>query len=225
MRKIIPYAVVFLLASGTAALLVLVLLLVKPGMAPTPASMPGDSLRMAARDRAVIADAASADQATVPADSARLNQRQTADTTAPPAARATSVDGTSASKADRNASVRPAQNTPSVPVADATKSALLADKRKSAPAADNATSAMTAEGIRKAMESPLNESTGADSVQESERKSMAKVLEAMDPASAAKILNDFPDDDIKQIILTIKRRQAAKILAALDPDRAARIMR
>jgi flagellar motility protein MotE (MotC chaperone) len=54
---------------------------------------------------------------------------------------------------------------------------------------------------------------------------MAKVLEAMEPASAARILTDFPDGDVKQIILTIKKRQAAKILAALQPDRAARIMR
>ncbi len=86
-------------------------------------------------------------------------------------------------------------------------------------------SALPAEPLRNTMDSTLKAVAAADSVQAEQRKSMAKVLEAMDPTSAARILNDFPDGDVKQIILTIKRRQAAKILAALDPDRAARIMR
>jgi hypothetical protein len=85
--------------------------------------------------------------------------------------------------------------------------------------------AVPAESLRMPMDSVLSAATGADSAQKEQRKSMAKVLEAMDPASAARILNDFPDGDVKQIILTIRKRQAAKILAALDPDRAARIMR
>ncbi len=86
-------------------------------------------------------------------------------------------------------------------------------------------SAALAETVRTTMDSSLTVIAGADSVQAEQRKSMAKVLEAMDPESAARILSDFPDGDVKQIILTIKRRQAAKILAALDPNRAARIMR
>jgi len=92
-------------------------------------------------------------------------------------------------------------------------------------ASEQRNSATTAEPLRTSMDRPPSVVTAADSVQKEERKSMAKVLEAMDPASAARILKDFPDGDVKQIILTIKRRQAAKILAALDPDRAARIMR
>jgi hypothetical protein len=58
-----------------------------------------------------------------------------------------------------------------------------------------------------------------------DQKAMAKVFESMEPASAARIMRDIPDDDVRRIILTLKKRQAAKILSALDPDRAARIMR
>ena len=189
MKKFVPYAVVFLLASGTAAVMVLVLLLVKPGMPPAPAAPAADSLRTAERGRATIVEAAAPDRKAAQADSARRESRQ------------------AVSSAE----------TPAVVVASGnTESAVAADRRASAPAAEK---------VRSTMDSILNKAAGADSVQEGERKSMAKVLEAMDPASAAKILNDFPDDDVKQIILTIKRRQAAKILAALDPDRAARIMR
>ncbi len=86
-------------------------------------------------------------------------------------------------------------------------------------------SAVLAEQLRTSMDSTLKVAAAADSVQGEQRRAMAKVLEAMDPESAARILRDFPDGDVKQIILTIKKRQAAKILAALEPDRAARIMR
>ena len=189
MKKFVPYGVVFLLASGTAAVMVLVLLLVKPGMPPSRAVPLADSIRTAERGRTTIVAAATPDQKAVQADSAQRESRQ---------------------------AVSPAETPADVVASGKTGSADTADRRASAS---------TAEEVRSTMESTLNKAAGADSVQEGERKSMAKVLEAMDPASAAKILNDFPDDDVKQIILTIKRRQAAKILAALDPDRAARIMR
>jgi hypothetical protein len=81
------------------------------------------------------------------------------------------------------------------------------------------------ERLRTAMDSTRVSRAAADSVHGAQRAAMAKVLEAMDPVSAARILSDFPDGDVKQIIFTIKRKQAAKILAALQPDRVARIMR
>ncbi len=86
-------------------------------------------------------------------------------------------------------------------------------------------SALLAEQLRAVMDSSQKASAAADSTQREQRKSMAKVLENMDPTSAARILNDFPDGDVKTCLLTMKKRQAAKILAALQPDRAARIMR
>jgi flagellar motility protein MotE (MotC chaperone) len=86
-------------------------------------------------------------------------------------------------------------------------------------------SALLAEQLRAVMDSSQKASAAADSMQREQRKSMAKVLENMDPTSAARILNDFPDGDVKTCLLTMKKRQAAKILAALQPDRAARIMR
>jgi flagellar motility protein MotE (MotC chaperone) len=51
------------------------------------------------------------------------------------------------------------------------------------------------------------------------------MLEAMQPESAARVLRDMPDEDVKNLLLNVKRKQAAKILSALDPDRAAKIMR
>jgi hypothetical protein len=86
-------------------------------------------------------------------------------------------------------------------------------------------SAVLAEQLRVTMDSTRMAIAAADSGHAETRKSMAKVLEAMDPSSAARILKDYPDGDVKQMILTMKKRQAAKILAALEPDRAARIMR
>jgi hypothetical protein len=86
-------------------------------------------------------------------------------------------------------------------------------------------SATLAEQLRVTMDSTRKAIAVADSGHEATRKSMAKVLESMDPSSAARILKDYPDGDVKQMILTMKKRQAAKILAALEPDRAARIMR
>ncbi len=86
-------------------------------------------------------------------------------------------------------------------------------------------SAHLADQLRAVMDSSRKAIAEADSSQVEQRKSMTKVLENMDPTSAARILNDFPDGDIKTCLLTMKKRQAAKILAALQPDRAARIMR
>ncbi len=86
-------------------------------------------------------------------------------------------------------------------------------------------SAQLADQLRAVMDSSQKAGVAADSTSAEQRKSMIKVLENMDPTSAARIMTDFPDGDIKQYLLTMKKRQAAKILAALQPDRAARIMR
>ncbi len=94
--------------------------------------------------------------------------------------------------------------------------ALEDERRKSAQLADR---------LRAVMDSSQKALAVADSAQAEYRKSMIKVLENMDPTSAARILSDFPDGDIKTYLQTMKKRQAAKILAALQPDRAARIMR
>jgi hypothetical protein len=81
------------------------------------------------------------------------------------------------------------------------------------------------ERLREVMESNRAVAAATDSARGVQRTAMAKVLEAMEPASAARILADFPDEDVKLVVLSIKKKQAAKILAALQPDRAARIMR
>lgn len=81
------------------------------------------------------------------------------------------------------------------------------------------------ERLRQVMENNRAVVAATDSARGAQRTAMAKVLEAMDPASAARILADFPDEDVKHVVLSIKKKQAAKILAALQPDRAARIMR
>lgn len=86
-------------------------------------------------------------------------------------------------------------------------------------------SALLADRLRAVMDSSQKALAAADSAQLEQRRFMTKVLESMDPTSAARILGDFPDGDVKSYILTMKKRQAAKILAALQPDRAARIMR
>jgi flagellar motility protein MotE (MotC chaperone) len=111
---------------------------------------------------------------------------------------------------ERGTSVNPADSVQSLRLA-------LEDERRR--------SAALAEQLRGTMDSSRKAIAVADSGHAETRKSMAKVLEAMDPSSAARILKDYPDGDVKQMILTMKKRQAAKILAALEPDRAARIMR
>ncbi len=70
MKKFVPYAMVFLLASGTAAVMVLVLLLVRPGIHPSRAVPLADSLRTAERGRTMIVEAAAPDRKAAQADSA-----------------------------------------------------------------------------------------------------------------------------------------------------------
>jgi hypothetical protein len=65
----------------------------------------------------------------------------------------------------------------------------------------------------------------ADSIRKSDLRTMAKVMESMEPESAAKILRDLPDSDVKDIVFRVKTRQAARILSAIEPERAARLIK
>ena len=69
------------------------------------------------------------------------------------------------------------------------------------------------------------DTTQPDTTRMKERKAMAKLVDAMDAQGAAKILRNMDDNEVKEILLAVKKRQAGKILGSLDPERAARIMR
>lgn len=56
-------------------------------------------------------------------------------------------------------------------------------------------------------------------------KGAAKMIEAMTPESAARVLVQLSADEAKKVIRGVKARQAGKILALLPPDRAAHLMR
>jgi len=71
----------------------------------------------------------------------------------------------------------------------------------------------------------LKSAPPADSTAVDEIKVKAKLLEAMNPENAAKILTNLNDTEVKGLLMKMKNRQAGKILSALEPDRAARIMR
>jgi len=69
------------------------------------------------------------------------------------------------------------------------------------------------------------DTTRQDTTGIKERKTMAKLIDAMDALGAAKILRNMDDKEVKEILLSVKKRQAGKILGSLDPERAARIMK
>jgi flagellar motility protein MotE (MotC chaperone) len=75
------------------------------------------------------------------------------------------------------------------------------------------------------MSIPPADTTHPDTTRMKERKAMAKLVDAMDAQGAAKILRNMDDNEVKEILLAVKKRQAGKILSSLDPERAARIMR
>ncbi len=56
-------------------------------------------------------------------------------------------------------------------------------------------------------------------------KSRAKLLEAMPPEDAAKILSNLTDEETKELLKYVKARQAAKIIASIQPERASRLFR
>ncbi|HUN65410.1 MAG TPA: hypothetical protein VMW43_04865 [Bacteroidota bacterium] len=64
-----------------------------------------------------------------------------------------------------------------------------------------------------------------DSTQMKLHKEKAKLLESMSPENAAHVLKNMDDDDVKNIIMFVKKRQAGKILAMLEPERAAKIFK
>ncbi len=57
------------------------------------------------------------------------------------------------------------------------------------------------------------------------QKSRAKILEAMPPEDAAKILLRLSDEETKELLKYVKARQAAKIIASIQPDRASKLFR
>lgn len=70
-----------------------------------------------------------------------------------------------------------------------------------------------------------NEPEPGDTLSIEEKKKMAKIFEAMDAGSAARILYNMEDQAVKSILSQMKPRQSAKVLAELDPKQAARILK
>lgn len=64
-----------------------------------------------------------------------------------------------------------------------------------------------------------------DTISTSAVKGMAKMLEAMKPDQAVRIMSNLNDTEVREIIKNLNKRQASKILAALDPSRAAKLIR
>ena len=79
--------------------------------------------------------------------------------------------------------------------------------------------------LRRKVDSLVALGGGGDTLHMKERKSTAKVLESMQAENAARILKDLTDEEVKAVLVYVKKRQAAKILSAIDPERAARILR
>jgi hypothetical protein len=67
--------------------------------------------------------------------------------------------------------------------------------------------------------------TTADSAEVKRSIKLAKIVEAMQPTDAAKMLEPLPDNMITYILLRLKQRQAAQIMAALPSNRSAGISR
>ena len=199
MKKFLPYLIVFVVSSVAAGVMVVVVLMMRPEL-KSAAPVRADST-------VVRTDPSGKKYGPTPADLAgkgAANVQTKSPTNAPGGGSVNSPVN------ERAAGTEPTDSLQVLRLA-------LEDERKR--------SAALAEQLRVTMDSTRKAIAVADSGHAETRKSMAKVLEAMDPSSAARILKDYPDGDVKQMILTMKKRQAAKILAALEPDRAARIMR
>ena len=67
--------------------------------------------------------------------------------------------------------------------------------------------------------------SGLDSATTAGLKAKAKFFENMDPETAAKILGHLKDDEVRVILMSVKKRVAGKILGAMEPDHASRIVR
>ncbi len=63
-----------------------------------------------------------------------------------------------------------------------------------------------------------------DSAKAKQRGDFAKMIDAMGADEAAKILQNLPDTETRQVLLAVKKRQAGKILGAMEPRHAARLM-
>ena len=199
MKKVLPYLIVFVLSSVAAGAMVVVVLMMRPDLKGPPAVRADSTVARTVPPGKMYGP--------TPAELAGkgvTNPRASGPANSP-------VSGPVAAAANEQvAGTEPADSVQVLRLA-------LQDERKK--------SAALAEELRMTMDSTRKAIAAADSGHAETRKSMARVLEAMDPSSAARILKGYPDGDVKQMILTMKKRQAAKILAALEPDRAARIMR
>jgi hypothetical protein len=133
--------------------------------------------------------------------------------------------------------VQPAMDSLSVATAESVKPAntkqdSLKSKHVEPPvSADSALAQTSQHALKPEPPSPKAEdvrmgpSAALDTSKLKEQKSMAKMFDAMDPQSAAKILGKLGDKEIKEVLLTVKKRQGAKILGELDPEQAARIVK
>ncbi|ABZ84782.1 hypothetical protein HM1_2226 [Heliomicrobium modesticaldum Ice1] len=69
----------------------------------------------------------------------------------------------------------------------------------------------------------LKEQAEKDKQAQADREKLAERLSVMKPASAAKIMENLPDDMVNQLLNGMDVDKAAKITAALSPARAARL--
>lgn len=84
--------------------------------------------------------------------------------------------------------------------------------------------ALTAPAVSQS-DSTVPQAARVDSTREKTQKSRAKLLEAMPPEDAAKILANLSDEETKELLKYVKARQAAKIIASIQPDRASKLFR
>lgn len=68
-------------------------------------------------------------------------------------------------------------------------------------------------------------SVRTDSVRQSDPKTMAAMLEAMNPEQAVKVLDHLSDEEARAVIKYINKRNVGKILGALSPTRVSRLIR
>jgi flagellar motility protein MotE (MotC chaperone) len=57
----------------------------------------------------------------------------------------------------------------------------------------------------------------------SERESLARIFQEMDPQEAVEVLRHLDDASVEYVVKTMQRRHAAAVLAELEPEHAARL--
>ncbi len=79
--------------------------------------------------------------------------------------------------------------------------------------------------VAEKIDSTTPQAATVDTAKEKLQKSRAKLLEAMPPEDAAKILANLSDEETKELLKYVKARQAAKIIASIQPERASKLFR